>query len=403
MKSALSLSLVLAFMGSGLRAGAQQYESLPLLDVRTILAPEWIRSPLHQVQPEVRMAEGLFQFVLQSVYGVEEIDGSDRLCQRIREIHAAAALAEKGVGGAAVKGLVDETAGTVKNLGSAVKRPVRTVLNIPKGIGSVVKGAAGSTKNQLADKGNYSGGFVRDWFDVSEQKLKLASELGVDPYSDFEPLQAQFKRLSGTSTISGLGIRILVPGDGIIGMAAKGEASRQLNHVYLTAPSQLLKENRAMLQQAGVGETAAAAFFASRHWSPAEQALLVREIAGLGRPTGAEDFLAAAGAVTDRAGAWHYLRSARMLLLLHRQGTAITGLSSFHGFPAAVSAEGRWVLPLALDRVYWTENAARLADALTATARQSGCSGSDLLIAGEMSELAIARITAMGIRILPVR
>lgn len=403
MSPRISLPLLLAMVSLGSPLWAQQYEALPVLDVRTVLPQAWIGSSLHQVQPEVRIEEGLYQFVLRTVYGVEQVDGTDLLQKRIREVHATVALTEKGVGGAAVKGLVDETAGTVKNIGSAVKRPVRTVLNIPKGIGSVVKGAAGSTKNQVQDKGNYSGGIVRDWFDVSEQKLKLAAELGVDPYSDFEPLQDQFKRLGGTSTISGLGIRILVPGDGIIGMAAKGEASRQLNSVYLTAPSQLLKENRGLLQQAGVGEAAAATFFASRHWSPAEQALLVREIAEFGRPVGADDFLNAASGAADRAEAWHFLSSSRILRLLHQQGAPITGLSSFHGIPSAVSAEGRYVLPLALDRVYWTENAARLAESLLATAQASGCGGADLVIAGEMSELAVARLGAMGIRILPVR
>lgn len=395
--------LLLAILWPGLRVAAQSYETLPVLDVGSVLAPEWIGSSLHRVRPEVRIEEGLFQFGLDSVYGSEEIDGADLLLKRIREIHAAAALAEKGMGGAAVKGLVDETTGTVKNLGSAVKRPVRTVMNIPKGIGSVVKGSASSIKNRAQDKGNYSGGFVRDWFDVSEQKLKLASELGVDPYSDFMPLQDQFKRLSGTAMVSGLGIRLLVPGDGIIGVAAKGEASRQLNDVFTTPPSQLLRENRMLLQQAGAGESAVTEFLASQYWSPAEQSLLVREIAGFGRPAGVDVFLVSAAAVADRDQAWHFLRSARLILLLHRQGTAITALTSFYGFPAAVTGEGRYVLPLALDRIYWTEKAAALAEALTAAARESGCSGADLLIAGEMSDLAFASAGGLGIRVLPVR
>jgi len=301
-----------------------------------------------------------------------------------------------------VKGLVDETAGTVKNLGSAVKRPVRTVLNIPKGIGSVVKGAAGSMKNQVKDKGNYSGGPVRDWFDVSEQKLKLAAELGVDPYSDFQPLQDQFARLAGTSTLSGLGIRIIVPGDGIIGAAAKGEASRQLNNVFLTPPSQLLRENNSLLQGAGIPQEVAADFFGNRNWSPAEQALLAREIASFGRPAGAAGFLAAAGDVLDRADAFHFLRSAELLQLLHRQGTAITGLFSFYGFPAGTTSEKRLVVPLALDRVYWTENAGRFADALLAEASAAGYAGADVLLGGRISDLAAAQLAAKGIRVIPV-
>lgn len=395
---ALSLCAIAASL-----LAAQDYEPLPVLDAGTLLDPAWMESSLHRVDTKARIDEGLAVFALRSAHGAEEIHGTDLLRKRVREIHATAALAEKGLGGAVVKGLVDETAGTVKNLGGAVKNPVRTVLNIPKGVGSILKGSAGSVKNQVKDKGNYTGGPVQDWFDVSEQRLKLASELGVDPYTDFAPLQDQFKRLAGTSTASGLGIRLIVPGDGIIGAAAKGEAARQLNDVFLTPPSQLLKENSALLEGAGVSKESADGFFANRGWSPAEQALLVREIAAFGKPTGAETFLAAAASVLDREEAFRFLRSAELLMLLHRQSAAITGLSSFHDHPAAISAEKRFVLPLALDRVYWTENAARFADALLAQAKASGCSGADLLLSGRISERASSRFEAMGIRIFPVK
>ncbi len=379
------------------------YEALPVLRTSELLPSQWLESSIHRVDPEARLEEGLHVFVLRSVYGTEEVHGSALLRKRVREVHATASLAEKGIGGAAVEGLVDEATGTIKNLGSAVKNPVRTVLNIPKGIGSVVKGASGSMKNQVKDKGAYSGGPVRDWFDVSEQKLQLASELGVDPYTDFQPLQDQFKRLAGTSTISGLGIRLIVPGDGIIGAAAKGEATRQLNDVYLTPPSQLLKENRSLLEGAGVSAESAGRFFASREWSPAEQSLLVREIAAFGRPAGAEVFLAAAGSVADRSEAFHFLRSSELLLLLHRQGTAIRALTSFHNFPAAITADQRLVLPLALDHLFWTENADRLSAMLVAEAQRSGGSGVDLLLAGRVSDLASSRLQAKGIRLLSVK
>jgi hypothetical protein len=379
---------------------AESYEALPVLRTSDLLPSQWLESPVHRVDPEVRLEEGLQVFVLRSIYGVEEVQGSAFLRKRVREVHAAASLSEKGVGGAAVEGLVDEATGTLKNLGSAVKNPVRTVLNIPKGIGSVVKGASGSMKNQVKDKGGYSGGPVRDWFDVSEPKLKLASELGVDPYTDFQPLQDQFKRLAGTSTVSGLGIRIIVPGDGIIGAAAKGEAARQLKDVYLTPPSQLLKENRSLLEGAGVSAESAGTFFASREWSPAEQSLLCREIAALGRPAGAEALLEAAGSVGDRTGAFHFLRSSELLFLVARQGTAIGALASFHGFPAAITAERRFVLPLALDQIFWTANADRLSAMLVDEARKSGCSGVDLPVSGRISERAASSLEAKGIRVL---
>ncbi|MCB1077441.1 MAG: hypothetical protein KDM64_06390, partial [Verrucomicrobiae bacterium] len=367
-----------------------------------LLEPAWLRSDLHIVEPEVVTENGLDRFIVRTTHGVEVVHGNELVRKRIREVHAAAALDEKTLAGAAVKGVVNEGIDSAKTLGGALRKPVRTVFNIPKGVASIAKRSVGSVENKAKTDGNYTGGPIKDWFQISESKLELAAKLGVDPYTDYEPLAKELSRLSGTSAVSGIGLRLLVPGDGIIGAAEAGEQARQLNDVFATAPSQLFQENVRLLGELGISKERSVQFLGSPIYSPADQSLIVRTLAEIGQPAGVAELLDAAETVEDRDQGFLFRRSMELLKRYHESGSPVAKWANFAGYPAVVTEGSRLVLPVYSDHIYWSAAAAGATDALAAAQKELGCQATELLVTGIASSRLSQELKARGIQIIPV-
>lgn len=393
--------LVVAGFSAALSAWAQDYEAVPSLKSSDFLAPEWLSSDLHKIAPEARFEQALIVFSITSAHGTEEVAGIEMTKRRVREIHATEVLREKRLAGAAVEGITDEGISTAKTLVGAAKKPVQTIFNIPKGLTSIAKRSASSVENQVKTGGNYTGGPIKDWFKVSEPKLDLARELGVDPYSDYEPLQKQLGRLAGTSAVSGIGLRLIVPGDGIIAAADAGEAASKLNDVYRTLPSQLFQENVKMLEELGIPKERASQFLASDVYSPADQSVIIRSLAEIKPAQGVDAYLDAAQAAPDQAHGFMFRRSTELLLAYHRAGNAVSAVGAFGNFPVAIGKSGRLILPLYSDRVYWTEGASNVATALKAGESEGGFSGTDLVATGEFSERSQRELSSKGFKLIP--
>ncbi|MCB1066466.1 MAG: hypothetical protein KDN20_26550 [Verrucomicrobiae bacterium] len=380
---------------------AQDHETPPTLNAADLLDTPWLKSDLHVVESEVITESGLDRFIVRTAAGVEVVHGNELVRKRIREIHAAAALDQKTLAGAAVKGVVNEGIDSAKTLGGALKKPVRTVFNIPKGIASIAQRSAGSVENKTKSGGNYTGGPLKDWFQVSEAKLELAAKLGVDPYTDYEPLAKELSRQSGTSAVSGICLRLLVPGDGIIGAAEAGEQARHLNDVYATAPSQLFQENLRMLGELGVSKDRATQFLSSPIYSPADQSLIVRTLSTVGKPDGVTELLDAAEQVENRDQGFLFRRSMEWLHHHHQSGQALVAWVNFAGYPAAIATDRQLVVPVYADHLYWTQTAAGAVEALATARQQSGTQSTALLTPAVVSPRLGKELASRGVQVIP--
>lgn len=394
------LAWVAGWVAVAVPLSAQDFEAPPSLHASEVLEPVWLKSSLHEVSPVVGCDHGLIVFTLQSPAGLEEIAGIELLKRRVREIHATAALAEKSTAGAAVKGIVDEGEGTAKTLVGAVKQPVKTLFDIPKGLAAIAKRSVGSVENKMKAGGQYTGGPVQDWFKVSQPKLTLAAGLGVDPYSDYEPLQKQLDRLATTAAVSGIGLRLLVPGDGIIAAANAGDLASQFNDVYRTLPSQLFQENVKLLGDLGISKDRASQFLSSMVYSPADQSTIVRALAVIKPAEGVDAFLDAAETVANQGQGFLFRRSTELLRKHHESGASLTAVCRFGDNPAAIGKDGRLVIPVYVDRVYWTPQACATSQAVKAAEKQGGFTGTDLVLASEVSRRACRELKELGYRLI---
>jgi len=87
-----SLALVISIQ----QAAAADFEAIPRLQAAALLGPEWLKSDFHSVEPEVDAGKPFYRYRLTSAEGTIEIDGTDQLKARVREIQAIAKLRKQG-------------------------------------------------------------------------------------------------------------------------------------------------------------------------------------------------------------------------------------------------------------------------------------------------------------------
>ena len=68
------------------------FEELPELKASEILRPEFLKGPHFTLRESVPTSSGTNQFVIDSDYGVFEVDGNEMVVRRVREVGAIAEL-----------------------------------------------------------------------------------------------------------------------------------------------------------------------------------------------------------------------------------------------------------------------------------------------------------------------
>ena len=393
--------LAMSVAASLIAANADEFEAAPVLKASDLLEPVWLKSEIHSVDPEVTTETTMNHFTVRSKeFGDFEVYGTALLKVRIRELHAIAELRKRRAVGPAVKGAVDEGGSSLKTLGGAVRKPVRTLFAIPKGLVSIGERAATSTEGKIKAGGSYSGGPVQDWFHVGEKKQGVAAKFGIDPYTDNEKLQRQLNRVSNAAAVGGIALRLAVPGDVLIAAAEAGEEAEQLNPVYQTPPTELYRENLEMLKELGIEKERATVFLASKVISPADQSLMVRSIHAIEDVKGAEAVLDASETLSNRPESLFFRRKLEILRSHHEGGKKIRELRAFLDQLVAITADNRLVVPANADQIFWSERVAAVLAALREFQRESGCKNVDLIFSGRVTDTARKNLKAAGLNLI---
>jgi hypothetical protein len=381
-------------------AWAQEFEAAPKVTASDLLEAGWISGEHHTVNAAVNAEKGLYLYTLRDGDQVVEVHGTELLKKRIREIYVIADLDRRLSVVSAGKGLAGQGVSIGKTFAGALKKPVQTIVDIPKGFIALGKRSAGSAESKLKAGGNYTGGALQDWYQISEYKLKVAGHFGVDPYTDNETLQKQLTRLASSEAAGGIGLRVLIPGDGLVAAAQQGGAASVLNDVYETPPTQLYQENQKFLTGLGLTKDEIVKFLGESHYNPADQSLLVRTVASFGNVNGIRELIAAVSAVESQEDCHVKRVSAEMLKFGHEHGHKIASLHNFGGFPVGATADKTLVVPIYLDQVYWNQRVAQFVDALTEFQKELGCVATVIVTPAKMSERTKAVLATKNITVL---
>jgi hypothetical protein len=261
----------------------------------------------------------------------------------------------------------------------------------------------------IANAGKVKGDPLAGLLGVTDERRKLAAKVGVDPYTDFPPLDERLSRLSEAAAAGGLtvsGAMLAIPGAAGIVVSNLSTAStlqgirvEELARAYTAA--QIMSLNRQRLNAMGASIDLTEALLVNRNYTPIDMATLVGALDGMPEVEDRTVFLERAVAIDNRPIAYFMRRQAELLASQQKRGAQFARFVSLGGYPFCVTREGRVVGAMPIDSLSWTETTARAMRRSAADARALGGSGrAELRITGTATALAKKQLQAMGWRVV---
>lgn len=333
-------------------------------------------------------------YVFTTPWGEFSAIGDGLMRQRQFELAALRELQQLTESDSFNKALAEAGLSPIKFAGELITNPLGTLGNTMSGIGSLF-GQIGSGAHNA---GKYESDAMADLTGASRKKRELAIKLGVDPYTDFQPLQQQLTKLSGAAATGGLlvsGALMAIPGVGGI-IVSNTATSANLGGVARdNTPAQLLDLNRTKLLAMGVDANLAEQFLLNRNYSPLDATAIVTLLDEI-RVEGRGVFIARAASVGRRDAGFFMRRQAEMLADYQNKTKSITGFVALGGFPFVTTRNGVLGL-LPLDALSWTQGTDKAMRDITDSLRRAAPGGkAEMRITGQATPLAKEKMRALG-------
>jgi hypothetical protein len=313
------------------------------------------------------------------------------LRMRVREAAATAHIEEIG-GAETLATSVGKTAlkpvATAKDL---VTAPGKTVSDTVKGVGSFFGSIDASMK--ATDPGRE--GTIASLTGGSKARRKLAFDFGVDPYTTFEPLGAELKRVASASAIgetaTNAGLAFVTGGAGIA--ISVGGTSNDLRVALRDkSAADLEKLGREELGTMGISPGTIDAFYATQWLTPTDKAVIVEAMMHLGDAGQREIFVARTAQASTYAEGFAYRRKAELTAAYHQRVSPVRSFINIGGTPLMQTAGGL-VAILPMDYLYWSPQL----DKLISSAGTHG----EIWITGTATQLATENLASHGWKVVP--
>jgi len=384
-------ALILMALPASTGALGGGYESPPTFSPSKILPPDLLRSPYHTIVGTVPVENFLDRYQMQTKYGTFTVLGTELLRMRVREVAATAKLEQ--VNGAET--LVTSAGRTaLKPLATAkdlVTAPGKTLNDTMKGVGGwfnrVDASMSATDPNREGTIASLAGG--------SKARRKLAFDAGVDPYTTFEPLNAELTRLASASAIGESGVNVglaFVTGGAGIAISVGGTADTVRQVLRDKTAAELEQLGREKLAQMGVSPGTIDAFYASRSLTPTDKAVIVAAMMQLGNATGREIFVARTAQAKSYSEGFAYRRKAVLTAAYHKRIAPVRSFVAVGGTPLMQTTKGL-VAIVPMDYVYWSPQV----EGLISSAGPHG----QLWITGTASKLATQNLASRGWTVVP--
>jgi hypothetical protein len=366
--------------------GDPPFEKLPLvLPAEDFVEPALMAGDGYKIDQHVTNDGFLNTYTLSSDYGPQTVEGTDQLLARIQEIKATQAIEALERSDAfkdAVKGGVT---GIWEGGKALVSAPVETTKGAAKGLGRWLGNVGKSITSDDPNQENV----LSTALGYDAIKRAYALEFGVDPYTDFEPLQERLGEIARSSAAGGL----------VTSAALSSVSEGTLSGTIITVtdiaglkellkdnpPATLDKINRKKLIEMGIPSYQADAFLRNYHYSPTDKTLLVAALGTMGATEGREVFLAHATAAPDPAVA-RFMQQRAEMLASYINNVQQGKIVDIGGYPWLVGRNGVVLGTLPVDYLAWTPDIAAGAKMIEEYAsNQRGITGQELLVEGRVS------------------
>ncbi len=372
---------------------AQCFERAPAFDVTKIPG---IRAsgPNYSIVSPVHSDGFLRVYNLKTPYGDLVVNGDAMLQVRLIELAAVDQLDKVNNSEAFNRALAEAGLRPIKFAGEMIVNPVQTIGNTFAGIGSFF----GQIGAGMANSGKSPDDPMAGLLGVTKQRRELAAKLGVDPYTDFQPLSVKLSRLSEAAAAGGLvvnGALMAIPGVAGIVVTNVSTSSDLMAIVRDYTAAQLMDMTRQKLGAMGVAPDLSEAFVLNRNYTPLDAYAVADALSGIeaqGRP----DFMARVVAVNRRDAAFFMRRHVEMLSAYERRTHGIVAFLALGQFPFVQLRNGTIMGLWPVDALSWTESTGKALQAVNDDLKRQGFAGrGELRISGQASALARQSLKAM--------
>jgi hypothetical protein len=386
-----TLAVLCVFGGiSAFPAASQDFQKTPIVLLASEVLPRALLTGSNYRIKDAVINDGMVNtYELDTLYGPVKVESTALLVKRIGELNALAKVEDikktdvylKALQGAAMApvntavGLVENPVGTVEGIGSGIGR-------FFSNIGSAVTGGGSPYKDNVANS----------LLGQASYKREYAHQLGVDPYTPFEPMQKALNDLSWTATAGGLTVKAAmaaIPGTAVAVVSYTGTAGSLKALVNEKTPNELAKINTDKLYGMGVPVPVVNVFMQNTYFDPYEQTLLVGYLASMAGVANSRVYVEKAAGAMEEAVAVFLRVRAQLMSLYNEKEKSVAGFVDAHGIPMLLTKSGVIVGIFPLDRVAWTAGVAqKLMAASSAIKEMQGVTGKELWITGTVDPVA---------------
>ena len=404
-RPAVRAAAFLALTVMPLQALAQPFERPPSFVIGKI-AGFWPSGDNYTIKDPV-LSDGLLRsYTLATPYGEFIVHGDQMLRMRINELAVLYELEKIANSESYGKALLDAGLSPLKYTGRLITDPKKTVGDTMSGIGTMV----GRISSDIANIGKTPGDPISGLLGVTDQKRKLATKFGVDPYTDFEPLDARLSRLSEAAAAGGLTVSaaMLAVPVGTVGLivsnistASSIEGVRIDELARDRTAAQIFDLNRQRLRAMGAENELVEKLIDNRNYTPIDMAVLVAALDNMPGVEGRTLFLERAAQIDTRPIAYFMRRHAEMVKNHQSRGGGFARFVLLGGYPFNVARDGRIVGVMPIDALSWTETTSAMLRGSAVEARKVSATGQvELRITGTATPMAKRELQALGWRVV---
>ncbi|QDG75073.1 hypothetical protein [Labrenzia sp. PHM005] len=377
---------------------SDQYETAPEQAPATLLNGKDF-GPGYAILPPVRSNGFFYAYQLQASQGVETVQGTGLLNLRLSEIKAYVALESLKKDTSFLEGLKQSAQKPVDFVESTISDPVGTAKNTVSGVGRVFGRLGKGVEAAVTGQGGSATDIAKSITGQAKARRELAVELGVDPYTFDKLLSA---KLDETASVTAAGswtvtaITALIPGGVFVNATRTADDFR--NVIVDSTENELRERTAETFRSAGISETNILKIEANPHYTASEKAAIAYQLAAMPGVQNLDLIAEDVAKAAERSPAYFQLRR---VVLLENYNRTISGLGQIRdvaGLSVAIRRDGMAAIVMPYDIVAWTQTTA-----MTFSSLQEGLNqlpfpptGVDLLITGDLTQMAAERLTAYG-------
>jgi hypothetical protein len=374
---------------------AMPAERLDDADAYKVLTAAQVTGPNWTVEQAVGRNGFSRMYSLKTPYGAFSVEGDRRLRERLAELRAIDELERVSKTETFAAALAKAGLAPLRFGRDLITNPLETTENLVVGVFNIFD----RTATEIDQSGVSRDGTVDSLLGVRKARREIAYALGVDPYTDFKPLDEALDGVAGAMAAGDLSVSAAfsaIPGGAGLAVSGTATANRLSTPVRDKSSAEIADMVEKSLVGQGVEAGTARDFLKNMHYSPADQLAVADALKAIGARASGEYVMRAAQA--DSVDKAKFLR-ARLETMADNNVKLgkITTFVSFADYTLARNAKGQLVAVFPFDEIAWTELVSRSFDRLTGEVVKLGESQKAMLATpATVTPEALGQLTKLG-------